>query len=245
MTVSSQDPIDQAVGVFDRQYRDRGMRSQRTYPNESLIQFLASRYFHRSAADRKAIRVLEVGCGSGANLWMIAKEGFDAYGIDSSREGIALAQNHLKEKWNVAADLRVGSMIELPYPDAYFDAVVDVVSLQHLCLTDSVKALTEIGRVLKPVGAFFSYRLSDHSVMCAAGARIDSATLADISDPSMPLAGNGPTSFWSPVLARQMYCRAGLAIDSVERVGRTYANGMFVEYLNVVGAKGSSVTAEL
>jgi ubiquinone/menaquinone biosynthesis C-methylase UbiE len=167
---------------------------------------------------------------------MIAKEGFDTYGIDSSAEGIALARSHLKDKWGMTADLRVGSMIALPYPDACFDAVVDVVSLQHLCLSDSVKALTEIRRVLKPAGVFFSYRLSDHSVMSAAGARIDSATLADISDASMPLAGNGPTSFWSPVLARQIYREVGLAISNVERVGRTYSNGMFVEYLSVVGA---------
>jgi hypothetical protein len=114
---------------------------------------------------------------------------------------------------------------------------VDVVSLQHLCLDNSVKALSEVSRVLKSGGAFFSYRLSDHSVMCAAGERIDSATLTNIADPTMPLADNGPTSFWSPELARRMYRQAGLAVDGVERVGRTYASGMFVEYLSLAGAK--------
>ena len=229
-------PIEQAIRVFDRQYGERGMRSQRSYPNEALIQFLASRYFRLALSERKAMRVLEVGCGSGANLWMMAKEGLDTHGIDSSAQGIALAEDHLRTKWGVAATLRVGSMVDLPYAPESFDAVVDVVSLQHLCLDDSTRALAEVRRVLKPSGAFFSYRLSDHSVMSNSGPRIDAATLTDIADPAMPLAGNGPTSFWSPVLARQMYSRAGFAIESLERVGRTYANGLFVEYLSIIGS---------
>jgi len=230
-------PIEHAMRVFDQQYRDRGMRSQRTYPNEALIRFLASRYFDRPIGDRAAIRVLEVGCGSGANLWMIAKEGFDTHGIDSSREGIALAEVHLREKWRVSATLVVGSFAALPYADACFDVVVDVVSLQHLNLTDSTVALADITRVLKPDGALFSHRLSDLSVMRESGRRVDSATLDNISDARMPLANNGPTSFWSPDLARGMYARVGLAVESMERTGRTYPDGMFVEYLSLVGLK--------
>jgi len=237
MTSKAQTPIDQAIEVYDQQYRDRGLRSQRMYPNEALIQFLASRYFDRPVPERRGIRVLEVGCGSGSNLWMMAKEGFDTFGIDSSPEGIALARNHLQDKWGVAATLTVGSFTDLPYADAYFDAVVDVVSLEVLNLADSAVALQEIRRVLKPGGACFSYRLSDHSMMYETGVRIDSATLENIADASLPLANNGPLSFWSPALAREMYDRAGLAIESVERVGRTYANGMFVEYLKLVGVK--------
>ena len=63
-------PIDQSIEVFDRQYRSQGLGAQRRYPNESLIQFLANRYLKLSSAEIKATRVLEVGCGSGANLWM-------------------------------------------------------------------------------------------------------------------------------------------------------------------------------
>lgn len=65
----------------------------------------------------------------------------------------------------MAADLREGSFTQLSYEDDYFDAVVDVVSLQHINLDDSRLALQEIWRVLKPRGVFFSYRLSDHSIM--------------------------------------------------------------------------------
>lgn len=34
--------------------------------------------------------MLELGCGTCANLWMIAREGFRAYGLDFSAHAIAL-----------------------------------------------------------------------------------------------------------------------------------------------------------
>ena len=157
--------IDKTIKIFDEQYQSHGLSAQRRYPNESLIQFLASRYFRLSELERKLTRILEVGCGSGANLWMMAKEGFDTHGMDSSIKSLELACNHLAEKWGVEAGLREGSFTKLPYEQSYFDVLVDVVSLQHINLEDSRLALQEICRVLKPDGVFFSYRLSDHSVM--------------------------------------------------------------------------------
>ena len=233
-------PIDQSIEVFDRQYLSKGLSAQRRYPSEFLIQFIASRYFKLAMSDRKSIRLLEVGCGSGANLWMMAKEGFATHGMDSSAKGLDLARQHLGEKWGVTADLRQGSFTELPYENDYFDAVVDVVSLQHLNLKDSRLALSEIARVLKPRGAFFSYRLSDASVMyqSSGGNWIDAATVDNIADPSMPLCNNGPTSFWSSGLARAIYLEIGLDLLSVERQGRTYENGAkYVEYLAITAVK--------
>lgn len=242
MSEGRSDVVGLAVGCFDSQYKERGMRAQRSYPNESLIQFIASRFFSLPNHLRKEVKVLEVGCGTGANLWMMAKEGLQVHGLDSSATALDLAHQHLADKWNVSADLKQGSFTYLPYDDASFDAVVDVVSLQHLSLEDARQALSEISRVLKPGGEFFSYRLSDHSVMFAApeGKRVDAATLLNIDDPAMPLANNGPIAFWSPSLARMMYDQAVMELMSCERVGRTYVNGYYVEYLALVSKKLSA-----
>jgi ubiquinone/menaquinone biosynthesis C-methylase UbiE len=151
-TMSSSDVTQLAINVFDKQYCERGMRAQRSYPNEALIQFVAANYFFLSQEDRCQLKILEIGCGSGANLWMLSKEGFDAYGLDSSEEALKLARNHLANKWGVSAKLAHGSFLDLPYPDDYFDAVVDVVSLQHLDLTSSSTALKECKRVLRGGG---------------------------------------------------------------------------------------------
>lgn len=234
--MSSVDATQLAINIFDKQYYKRGMRAQRMYPNESLIQFVAANYFSLPQEDRHHLRILDLGCGSGANLWMLAKEGFDAYGLDSSEEALTLARNHLAKKWGVSAKLVHGSFLALPYPDDYFDAVADVVSLQHLALSASSTALKEVNRVLKKKGGgrFFSYRLSDHSIMFSnKESFVDDVTLSNISNPEMPLANNGPVSFWSPGLVRRLYCEAGFAVESIERVGRTYPTGKFVEYLAV------------
>jgi 2-polyprenyl-3-methyl-5-hydroxy-6-metoxy-1,4-benzoquinol methylase len=236
--MSSSNPIERSIEVYDEKYRLQGMRSQRMYPNESLIQFLASRYFALDALARRQIRILEVGCGTGANLWMMCKEGFEVCGIDSSQEAIQLAEAHLRDKWGVTSDLAVGSFMDLPYEADQFDVVVDVVSLQGLTLSDSAKALKGILRVIKPGGALFSYRLSDRSDMFATNEeRLDDVTLANVSNSKMPLANNGPLSFWSPDVCQKVYAQVGLTVDEVERIGRTYANGAFVEYLKIIGSK--------
>jgi len=149
---------------------------------------------------------------------------------------LEVAGDHLRDKWGVSAELKQGSFLELPYPDGMFDAAVDVVSLQHLGLEDSLAALREIRRVLKPQARFFSYRLSDHSVMferATPAERLDAATLTNISDPQLPLANNGPIAFWSPALARKMYSEAGLIMKGILRHARTYDDGALVEYLAI------------
>ena len=72
---------------YDKIYLSEGFKAQRLYPNEELLRFLGVNFFSKSEKkDRKKIKVLEIGCGCCANLWMISKEGFDAYGIDISKE---------------------------------------------------------------------------------------------------------------------------------------------------------------
>lgn len=141
------------IDVFSEQYREKGIKAQRLYPNEALLRFLGGRgFFSEDNSERK---VLELGCGSGANLWMLAKEGFETYGLDGSREAVELAKVHLAEKWQVNADIRCGIFENLPYDDGMFDVVVDVVSLQHIDIAESKKALQEVYRVLKNGGGIF------------------------------------------------------------------------------------------
>ena len=214
--------------TFDKGYRELGIRAQRMYPNEVMISFLAEQGYLFSDMKQK-IRILELGCGSGANLWMLAKEGFDVYGIDASAAGLEVAQSHLKTKWGVSAHLQVGLFDDIPFEDNMFDVVIDVVSLQHLDLETSKSALKEIFRVLKTNGKFFSYRLSDHSVMYlnSDGNAIDSATVDEIANTCMPLNHNGVISFWGPQCVREQYELAKLEVLGIERYNRTYNGGLY------------------
>jgi hypothetical protein len=59
---------------YEQSYGEHGFAAQRRYPNEELLRFFGRHFFSLPFRRRKDIRVLETGRGSGANLWMIARE---------------------------------------------------------------------------------------------------------------------------------------------------------------------------
>jgi 2-polyprenyl-3-methyl-5-hydroxy-6-metoxy-1,4-benzoquinol methylase len=63
------------------------------YPPEHAVRFV-DRNFYR-IPDRANTRLLEIGCGPGANIWFMAREGFGVSGIDGSRTAIKLAGERL------------------------------------------------------------------------------------------------------------------------------------------------------
>jgi len=123
------------------------------YPPEELIRFIARRYYKEP--DRKSVKILEVGCGPGANIWYLAREGFSVYGIDGSKTAINQANLRLKKE-NLDAKLTVGDIIKLPYENNFFDCVIDIECIYANTFADSIKIIEEICRVLKPGGNFFS-----------------------------------------------------------------------------------------
>jgi SAM-dependent methyltransferase len=87
-------------------------------------------------------RVLDVGCGVGAFLRLVAGRGGEPFGIDASEALITLARTRLPD-----ADLRVGEMEDLPFSDDTFDLVTGFTSF--FFANDIVAALREAGRVAK------------------------------------------------------------------------------------------------
>lgn len=130
-------------------YQKLGLAAQRKYPNEPMLRFLAGL--------PRGGKVLEIGCGSGANLWAIAKEGFDTCGMDISPTALDLCREVLTS-YNVSAGVSIGDMHKIPCGDEQFDAVIDVQTLQHTDRKEDV--IKEVRRVLKVGGSFFSYHLA-------------------------------------------------------------------------------------
>ncbi|MGA2121587.1 MAG: methyltransferase domain-containing protein [Methanoregula sp.] len=123
------------------------------YPPEDLIRFVARNYY--KAKDRGQVRILEVGCGPGANVWYMAQEGFSAYGIDGSRVAIDRAKQRFAKE-HLTGHFTVGDILSLPFEDSFFDAVIDIECIYTNSLADTRKIFSEIIRVLKPNGKFYS-----------------------------------------------------------------------------------------
>src|ERR671921_255697 len=90
--------------------------------------------------------VLDVGCGVGAFLRLVAERGGRPHGIDASEALLGLARSRLPD-----ADLRHGDMEQLPHGDDTFDLVTGFTSF--FFANDIVAALREAGRVAKPGAA--------------------------------------------------------------------------------------------
>lgn len=128
------------------------------YPDESFIRFMAHNFYRKPKRDQ--VKVLEVGCGPGANIWYLAREGFDTYGIDGSATAIAQAKERLSAE-SLKAQLSTGDIIHLSYENNMFDAVGDNECLAHNSTKALVQILEEIQRVLKSGGFFYSRTFSD------------------------------------------------------------------------------------
>ena len=69
---------------YSTNYKKLGISSQRLYPNEELCRFIGRTYNHHKLATKQQHKILEVGCGSAGNLFMLSEQGFDCTGLDIS-----------------------------------------------------------------------------------------------------------------------------------------------------------------
>jgi len=98
--------------------------------------------------DKKFGRLLEIGYGSGVFLPELSRHCSELYGVDIHAE-VDLVQKTLEYE-RVAAQLSVGDVRALEFPDGMFNAVVCVSVLEHIGELDS--AIGEIGRVADDSG---------------------------------------------------------------------------------------------
>ncbi len=98
--------------------------------------------------------VLDLGCGLGRNAIAFAQAGFRVYAADLSTKGAAYLQG-----WAQRLELAVSALIcdfasDVFLPES-FDIVVSVNVLYHGHQSQLERAITNVGRWLKPDGIFY------------------------------------------------------------------------------------------
>lgn len=94
------------------------------------------------------MRVLDVGCGTGANLERYQRQGCRIFGIDPSPSMLEIARAKLGE----GAELELGSAADMPYEDSSFDLVTAFLTLHEIPHGDRERVTAEMARVVSAQG---------------------------------------------------------------------------------------------
>jgi SAM-dependent methyltransferase len=177
-------------------------------------------------------RILDVGCGTGANLEMLAEFGI-AEGVDVSAEALDFCRARGLGK------VRQGAAESLPYEDAEFELVTGLDVVEHL--DDDVGGLREMFRVLRPGGRVL---LFVPAFMFLWGVQDDVSnhrrryTLPELKDKlkeagfALERASYANITFFAPILLGRLIMRAtGLRPDSENNINIGALNGFLSRVL--------------
>jgi ubiquinone/menaquinone biosynthesis C-methylase UbiE len=202
------------------------------YPPEHVVRFVA-RTFYR-VPERSAVRLLEIGCGPGANVWFMAREGFSVSGIDCSQTAINKANDRLVRE-GLAADLRVGDNAALPWPDNTFDGALENVSLCCNGSTAVHAALSEVRRVLKPAAPFQASFFTTRTWGYGTGTLVEPDGFQDMTEG--PLATTGFCLFLNRERLLEFF--KDFAVVGVERISWTMENDKHLVEQFVIACRNS------
>jgi SAM-dependent methyltransferase len=101
-------------------------------------------------------RALDLGCGSGTNAITLAKNGWQATGVDFAWRAIQMAKRKAK-KAGVRADFRVGDVSRLPGITGAFDLILDIGCFHSLSAENRQEYRRNLERLLAPGGTFMLY----------------------------------------------------------------------------------------
>lgn len=97
-------------------------------------------------------RVLDLGCGTGANAVVMAQQGARVIGVATSAADLGLARERA-EAAEVRVELHQGNLAELPFLRS--DSVDAALSVHSLSTVDDLaRVFRQVHRVLKPEAAF-------------------------------------------------------------------------------------------
>lgn len=161
-------------------------------PYNDVLSFI---YRYKPNKANKDIKILELGSGDGNNLWFLAKENFDVYGVEINENSISNSKKRLEED-NLDAIIKQGSFTTLDFEDGYFDIVFDRGEVTCVSFEDASKVVSEVNRVLKKSGKFYFNPFSELDKDISRGTLLPNGMIGDF-DETARLKNHAAMSFYS------------------------------------------------
>lgn len=133
-------------------------------PNvESFIFRLKPKILDLYISQKKKIKILDFGCGEGANLnYFIKKFGYDGYGVDISKESIIAARKRIGKQNKIK--LISGDVKNTDdFFNIKFDLIMSIQVLYYFSNNDLRKRLISFNNMLKPNGHVFFTMMSNQN----------------------------------------------------------------------------------
>lgn len=102
--------------------------------------------------EHNVIKVCDAACGFGAYSLAFATNGFRVYSFDISDTAVEITRNGLKKYGIESNNVKVASILDTGYVDAFFDGVIAHAVIDHLTEKDAIKALEELFRITRMDG---------------------------------------------------------------------------------------------
>lgn len=125
-----------------------------TKPHKELPKLPYIHELTRKLKKYKVHKVLDLGCGSGWLSIFISKYGFDVTGIDAAKPAVELGKAWASED-NATVNFLVGDLLNLPFKEGSFDAVVCNSVLEHFRFDQAKVLFEKVHNILVEKGFFF------------------------------------------------------------------------------------------
>jgi tellurite methyltransferase len=120
-------------------------------------------------------KVLDLGFGLGRHSILLAKEGFEVYGIDSSPAGLQFARQWA-EREGVALGLALADISQLPYASDSFDLILAWNVIYHGTVEYIQSTVADMERCLRPGGYLLCSLISTRHDRYGLGQEIENRT---------------------------------------------------------------------
>lgn len=219
-------------GYWEQIYSSRAWGA---YPPEELVRFIARSF--QSVSNKSEVRVLEIGCGPGPNIWYLVREGFTVAGIDGSPTAIHQVEKRLLADGlphkKPRVDMRVGNFSSLPWADESFDAVIDIEALYANLMVDIRASIAEARRTLKQGGLFFGKMFGIQTTGSDSGEMVEPGTCA--APKAGPCAGNEISHFFTREEFMDLF--SGFCDLCIDQTARTDHNGKIQIFEWIISAR--------